>query len=1336
MGRQSEEVNSIFLKNKNAVEVEDIKKSYGNGFDVMHFRKKKTTILKGINLKIARGTIYGLLGPSGCGKTTLLRLLTGRLSPDSGAIRIFGSPVGSKESRIPGDGVGYMPQEIALYAEFTIKETLCYFGHVYDMSSSEVKKRTKFLLDLLHLSNESAVVKNLSGGQKRRVSFAVSLFQNARLLILDEPTVGVDPLIWNHLLTIVRENNVSVILTTHYIEEVRQADMVGMMRDGSILAEDTPNNLLARHESANLEDVFLKLCYAAEQIPLANGVSSCRFGRASEASENYNSSQISWDLVDNFEMGMKDSSKPIVNHASEDTLDLALNGKNHVAVKNPKLSSSCNFFISSHRTRAVISKNFIHLYRNIPNLGFQFIIPAIQLIIFCLSIGHKPTNLEVGLVNNDSGIVQFGQLFIDAIDNKTIILKKYDNIETALKAVEKNEIWGLIYISDEFSSNLFLRFMQFTHASEDVLQGSKVRVWLDKIDQQILYTLHLEMLMTTHNFVYSVLKKYNITPGVADLPISFESHANDGTMVENYMMFVAPGIILLICYYMAVALTNLAFVIEKKDGLMERIYVAGVTDCEIVLGFFVSQGFVMVVQIGIALLFLILVFDEPCNGPIFWVIVILILQGICGMFQGLLVSAIIDDEYLALFLQLAFFFPSLMLTGIVWPLQGIPTIFEYASYMMPQTFPVSALRALLLRGWVYCIFLNKFYVLPLCAYMMSRQSETANSIFLKNKSAVKVENITKSFGFDFNAIRFKKRKTNVLKGINLTIEKGSIYGLLGPSGCGKTTLLRLLTGRLLSDSGTIRIFGNPVGSKESRIPGDGVGYMPQEIALYSEFTIQETLIYFGHVYDMTASEVKKRTNFLLDLLHLPSESAVVKNLSIWNYLVKIVRENNVTVILTTHYIEEVRQADMVGMMRDGRILAEDTPNNLLLKFESANLEDVFVKLCYVADQLPHANGDLVDNFEMGIKATAKRLQNTNACGGPLALSFEERSHITVKNPKLSPTCICKFSINRTRAVFTKNIIHLYRSLPNLGFQFFVPALQLIVFCLSIGHKPAGLEVGLVNNDTGIVRFGHLFIEAIDNKTIILKNYDNVETALKAVENNEIWGLIYISDEFSSNLFLRFMQFTSASEEVLEGSKIRVWLDKIDQHILYVLHAAMLSTTHKFAYSVFKTYNISPSVADLPISFESHKNDETLIKNHTMYMAPGVLIIICYYMAVALTNLTFVIEKQDGLLERIYVAGLLMSALVDDEHLCLFLQLALLFPALMLSGTVWPLQGITGVMGYASYFMPQKFAVNALRSLLLRGWGIDYVAIWSGVLASVTWIGLFLGCTTVVLSVRK
>ena len=225
------------------------------------------TVLSGLAMRVRRGQIYALLGPSGCGKTTLLSCILGRKSLEEGQISVFGGVPGDRSIGLPGSLVGYMPQDICLYREFTIQETFQYFGRLQRMSVDALEKRQTALLELLELPEASRRVSALSGGQQRRLSFAVALLHQPQILILDEPTVGVDPVvranIWSHLQSLSLDG-VTIIITTHYIEEARDAHMVGIMRNGRLLAQEHPGVLMKKHEAQTLEKVFIQLCTISE----------------------------------------------------------------------------------------------------------------------------------------------------------------------------------------------------------------------------------------------------------------------------------------------------------------------------------------------------------------------------------------------------------------------------------------------------------------------------------------------------------------------------------------------------------------------------------------------------------------------------------------------------------------------------------------------------------------------------------------------------------------------------------------------------------------------------------------------------------------------------------------------------------------------------------------------------------------------------------------------------------------------------------------------------------------------------------------------------------------
>ena len=160
------------------------------------------------------------------------------MKPNSGFVDVFGKQPGTAGSGLPGPMVGYMPQDVALYADLQIREILYYFGRLYFMERSQIREQIKYLLAILDLPEKHRLISTLSGGQMRRVSFAVALLHEPRLVVMDEPTAGVDPIlranIWRHLRNIRSEKKVTIIITTHYIEEARGADHVAFMRKGQV----------------------------------------------------------------------------------------------------------------------------------------------------------------------------------------------------------------------------------------------------------------------------------------------------------------------------------------------------------------------------------------------------------------------------------------------------------------------------------------------------------------------------------------------------------------------------------------------------------------------------------------------------------------------------------------------------------------------------------------------------------------------------------------------------------------------------------------------------------------------------------------------------------------------------------------------------------------------------------------------------------------------------------------------------------------------------------------------------------------------------------------------
>ncbi len=206
----------------------------------------------GINLSIPQGKIFGLLGPNGAGKTTLLSMLCGLLSPSAGELRILGYDVRTHLNRIKR-GLGLVPQDLALYPSLSARENLLFFGHMQGLCGRALHARVASCLEiagLQELANQR--VETFSGGLKRRLNLAIGLIHEPQLLILDEPTVGIDPQSRRFIHDVLRKLNMhgmSIIYTTHYMEEVEQlCDELAIMDHGKIIAQGTVKALLGKYQ--------------------------------------------------------------------------------------------------------------------------------------------------------------------------------------------------------------------------------------------------------------------------------------------------------------------------------------------------------------------------------------------------------------------------------------------------------------------------------------------------------------------------------------------------------------------------------------------------------------------------------------------------------------------------------------------------------------------------------------------------------------------------------------------------------------------------------------------------------------------------------------------------------------------------------------------------------------------------------------------------------------------------------------------------------------------------------------------------------------------------------
>jgi ABC-2 type transport system ATP-binding protein len=218
----------------------------------------------GISLEVHERACLGLLGPNGAGKSTLIRCIVGRVRPDSGSVRVFGHPASSPAAR---QELGWVPQELALYPLLTGRENLDAFGRYQGLRGKALREAIQWCLEWASLADRAdSIVKTLSGGMRRRLNMAAGMIHRPRLVLLDEPTVGVDPQSRNRIFEMVealRAEGTTVIYTTHYMEEAeRLCDSIAIVDHGRIIAQGTKDELVAQSFGSR-SDVLMRLDAAA-----------------------------------------------------------------------------------------------------------------------------------------------------------------------------------------------------------------------------------------------------------------------------------------------------------------------------------------------------------------------------------------------------------------------------------------------------------------------------------------------------------------------------------------------------------------------------------------------------------------------------------------------------------------------------------------------------------------------------------------------------------------------------------------------------------------------------------------------------------------------------------------------------------------------------------------------------------------------------------------------------------------------------------------------------------------------------------------------------------------
>jgi ABC-2 type transport system ATP-binding protein len=237
--------------NEKVVKVENLTRKFGN-----------FTAVDNISFEVSKGEIFGFLGANGAGKSTAMKMLCGLLAPSSGKATVAGFDV-YKESEQIKLNIGYMAQKFSLYEDLTVRENITFYAGIYGLNRAQIKAKTDMLLEKLNFTHEAdALISSLPLGWKQKLAFLVSIIHDPKIVFLDEPTGGVDPITRRQFWDLIYEashNGTTVFVTTHYMDEAEYCNRISMMVDGKIAGIGTPKQLKSQFDSPTMDDVFVKI---------------------------------------------------------------------------------------------------------------------------------------------------------------------------------------------------------------------------------------------------------------------------------------------------------------------------------------------------------------------------------------------------------------------------------------------------------------------------------------------------------------------------------------------------------------------------------------------------------------------------------------------------------------------------------------------------------------------------------------------------------------------------------------------------------------------------------------------------------------------------------------------------------------------------------------------------------------------------------------------------------------------------------------------------------------------------------------------------------------------
>ncbi|MFA6139779.1 MAG: ribosome-associated ATPase/putative transporter RbbA [Hyphomicrobium sp.] len=583
-----------------AIEAVNLTKRFGN-----------FTAVDRINIRIEQGEIFGFLGSNGCGKSTTMKLLTGLLQPSEGSARLFGRPVDARDLDTR-KRVGYMSQSFSLYTELTVRQNLELHARLFQVPAHKVASRVEEMLARFGLADAAgAMPLSLSLGMRQRLQLAVAVIHSPDMLILDEPTSGVDPIardiFWELLIELSRKDGVTIFISTHFVNEAERCDRVSLMHAGRILALGEPSELRKARHAATLSEAFIDYLEDADRDEDAHEVRAA---------------------------GKFATTAP-------------------TASKRPR-----DRWVSPARVWAFARRETLELVRDPIRITFALLGPVVLLLAMAYGISFDLENVRYAVLDRDQSqeSATLGESFsASRYFEQRAPLRSETDIDTRLRS---GDIKVAIGVPPDFG--------------RDLLRGPapEVGVWLDGSDTFRAETARGYVLGVINTYLRDLSRRE--TGAVPDLsPAEIETRFRyNQAFLSIYA--ISPGILMMLIIMFCTMLTALGIVREKELGSITNLYAAPASKLEFLLGKQLPYIAIGLVSFVMLVLVIVVAFRVPMTGSFLALAMGAVLFAGAATAFGLVISTFVRSQIAAIFgSAIIVTVPTVNFSGMMYPVSTL-----------------------------------------------------------------------------------------------------------------------------------------------------------------------------------------------------------------------------------------------------------------------------------------------------------------------------------------------------------------------------------------------------------------------------------------------------------------------------------------------------------------------------------------------------------------------------------------------------------------------------------------------------------------------------------------